>query len=55
MELKQITYGELFCLLAEQEQALTAGDLYLLQGDGFLLIAYPTSRQYEPPEHEPST
>ena len=53
--LKRITYGALFCLLAEQEKALTAGELHLLQGDGFLLIACPTFHPHAPLEPEPLT
>ena len=63
IELKEVSYGELFCLLADQEQAMTsakqllAGHGELLPGYHAMVVLYPdaTSRQCDLPiPEEPS-
>ena len=58
MEFDKVTYGKLFYMLAEQEQAMSTGKLYIAQGAladyGAVLILYPKSRPRDPPEPEPS-
>ena len=59
--IREIEYGKLFRLLAEQERAMTSAKP-LLVGQGELLPGYcamvifypcPTSRQCDPQAHEP--
>ena len=59
MEFDKVAYGKLFSILAAQEQAMSAGEVYVAQGDfagcGAMLILYPTSRPCDPTEHEAPT
>ena len=58
--IREIEYGKLFSLLAEQEQAMASakpllvGHGELLPGYCAMMILWPgaTSRQCDPPEHE---
>ena len=58
MEFEKVTYGKLFCILAEQAQAMADVPLYITRGEicpgyAVLLVVYPTSRQCDPQAHEP--
>jgi hypothetical protein len=55
MEFREVKYGELFKLIAEREQEMTAGQLQVIEREGLLLILWATVHQCDRQEHEPPT